>query len=98
MRSWLPGFFALALIWDSSFLLIKVGVSQLHPLYVTLGRVAIGAGTLLVALAVTWTPLPRAPRLWAHLALVGSVGVALPFTHPRGDDHGVAPVLTGYIP
>lgn len=79
-RTWLPGFLFLAAIWGSSFLFIKVGVTELHPLYVTLGRVVAGALTLLVVLAVLRQRLPRDPRLWLHLAVLGAIGVALPFT------------------
>lgn len=79
LRAWLPGFLALALIWGSSFWFIKVGVGELHPLHVTLGRVAAGTVTLLAVLVVTRTPLPQDPRLWAHLAFVAAIGVALPF-------------------
>lgn len=95
VRSWLPGFLALAVIWGSSFLLIKVGVSELHPLYVTLGWVAIGAATLLSALAVTRTPLPRSPHVWGHLALVGSFGVALPFTLFAYGEQRISSTLAG---
>lgn len=77
---WLPGFFVLALIWGSSYLFIKVGVEELHPLHLTLFRVAIGAATLLVILLVTRDRLPRDLRLWGHLFVVAGVGVALPFT------------------
>ncbi|MFC7550983.1 DMT family transporter [Plantactinospora sp. GCM10030261] len=80
LRRWLPGFVALAAIWGSSFLFIKVGIRELHPAYVTLGRAAAGALTLLVVLAVLRQRLPRDGRLWAHMAVVGAVGVALPFT------------------
>ncbi|MBA3340175.1 MAG: DMT family transporter, partial [Geodermatophilaceae bacterium] len=79
-KSWLPGFFALAAIWGSSYLFIKVGVRQLHPLHLTLFRVAIGAITLLVILVATRDRLPREPRLWGHLFVVAAFGVALPFT------------------
>ncbi|MBA3252208.1 MAG: DMT family transporter [Geodermatophilaceae bacterium] len=95
VRSWLPGFLALAVIWGSSFLFIKVGVAELHPLYVTLGRVAIGALTLLSALAVTRTPLPRDLRLWAHLAVVGTFGVALPFTLFAYGEERISSTLAG---
>jgi len=77
---WLPGFFVLALIWGSSYLFIKVGVEEIHPLHLTLFRVALGTATLLVILLVTRDRLPRDLRLWAHLFVVGGVGVALPFT------------------
>jgi drug/metabolite transporter (DMT)-like permease len=77
---WLPGLVALAAIWGCSFLFIEVGIRELHPTYVTLGRVVTGALTLLVVLAVTRKSLPRSPRLWGHLFLLGGVGVALPFT------------------
>ena len=95
VRSWLPGFLALAVIWGSSFLFIKVGVAELHPLYVTLGRVVIGALTLLSALAVTRTPLPRDLRLWAHLTVVGTFGVALPFTLFAYGEERISSTLAG---
>lgn len=78
--SWLPGYCAVALIWGSSFLFIKVGVRELHPLHLTLGRVAAGAGAVLLVLALTRTRLPREPRVWAHLTVVGVIGLVIPFT------------------
>jgi drug/metabolite transporter (DMT)-like permease len=83
LRSWLPGYLALALIWGSSFLFIKIGVRELHPMYVSLGRVATGALTVLVILLATRGKLPRDLRTWGHLAFVGAVGVAIPFTLSR---------------
>ncbi len=80
-RTWfLPGFIALGAIWGSIFLFIKVGISQMHPLYVTLGRVTTGAVVLLAVLALARERLPREPWLWAHLAVMGTIGVAVPFT------------------
>jgi drug/metabolite transporter (DMT)-like permease len=76
----IPGFIALSAIWGTSFLFIKVGVRELHPVYVTLARVGLGALTMLVLLLIMRDRLPRSPRVWAHLAVVGTVGVAIPFT------------------
>lgn len=80
LRSWLPGMIVLAAIWGCSFLFIGVGVRELHPTYVTLARVATGAVALLVLLAVRRDRLPRDPKLWAHLFVLGAVSAALPFT------------------
>ena len=77
---WLPAFFALAVMWGSSFLFIKVAIAEVHPLHLTLFRVAVGASTLLVILLATRDRLPRDLRLWAHLFVVAGIGVALPFT------------------
>src|SRR6266545_4913919 len=79
LRSWLPGMVALAAIWGFSFLFIAVGVRELHPAYVALGRVATGALTLLVVLAVRREPLPGSWRLWGHFLVLGTVGAAVPF-------------------
>jgi len=79
-RGWLPGFLLLGVIWGSSFLFIKVGVAELHPLYVTLGRVLAGVLTLLVVIVATRDRLPRDLRLWGHLTVTGVVGTAMPFT------------------
>ena len=95
LRSWLPGYLALALIWGSSFLFIKIGIRELPPLYVSLGRVAVGAVTVLIAALVMRARLPRDLRTWGHLTVVGAVGVALPFTlFAYGEQH-VSSVLAG---
>ncbi len=95
LRSWLPGYLLLALIWGSSFLFIKVGVRELHPMYVALGRVAVGLIVLLAALAVTRGALPRSLRVWGHLTVVGVLGVAVPFTLFSYGEERVSSVLAG---
>ncbi|NJC66885.1 DMT family transporter [Planosporangium flavigriseum] len=95
LRSWLPGYLLLALIWGASFLFIKVGIRELHPLYVTLGRVVAGAVTVLALILVTRVRLPRDPRVWGHLAVVGMVGVAIPFTLFGYGEQRVSSVLAG---
>ncbi|WFE37303.1 DMT family transporter [Micromonospora sp. WMMD998] len=95
IRGWLPGFVALAAIWGSSFLFIKVGVSELHPVHLTLYRVATGAATLLVVLAALRDRLPREPRVWAHMLVVAAFGVALPFTLFGFGEQRVESMLAG---
>jgi drug/metabolite transporter (DMT)-like permease len=95
LKGWLPGYLALAAIWGSSFLFIKVGISELHPLYVTLGRVASGALTLVVILAFLRHRLPRDPRVWGHLAVVAAIGVAVPFTLFGFGEQRISSVLAG---
>jgi len=95
VRQWLPGLLVLAAIWGSSFLFIKVGVRELHPAYVTLGRVASGALALLVAVLVLRDRLPRSPRVWLHLNVVAIVGVVLPFTLFGYGEQRISSVLAG---
>ncbi|NLU80359.1 DMT family transporter [Micromonospora sp. HNM0581] len=95
LRSWLPGFVALAAIWGSSFLFIKVGVTELHPLHLTLYRVGFGALTLLGVLAVLRDRLPRDPRVWGHLTVIAAFGVALPFTLFGYGEQRVESMLAG---
>lgn len=95
LRGWLPGFLALAAIWGSSFLFIKVGIAELHPLHLTLYRVATGAATLLVVLLLLRDRLPREPRIWAHLVVVAAFGVAIPFTLFGYGEQRVESMLAG---
>jgi len=95
LRAWLPGYLALALIWGSSFLFIKVGIRELHPMYVALGRVAAGTLTLAVLLLATRARLPRDLRIWGHLTVVGAIGVAIPFTLFGYGEQRVSSVLAG---
>src|SRR4051812_24391436 len=67
----------------------------MHPLWLTFGRVAAGAATMLVVLVATRDRLPRDPRLWAHLTVVAAVGVVLPFTLFGFGEQRVSSVLAG---
>jgi drug/metabolite transporter (DMT)-like permease len=80
VQAWLPTMLALAAIWGCSFLFISVGVRELPPLYLALGRVIAGAVVLLAILAAKREALPRDPRLWAHSFVVGAIGSAIPWT------------------
>ncbi|TDW77628.1 DMT family transporter [Kribbella pratensis] len=80
VRAWLPVMLALAAIWGCSFLFISVGVRELPPLYLALGRVIAGSVVLLAILVVKRESLPRDPRLWAHSFVAGAIGSAIPWT------------------
>ena len=80
VKAWLPTMLTLAAIWGCSFLFISVGVRELHPAYLALGRVFAGALVLLVILVIKRESLPRSPRIWAHSFVAGAIGSALPWT------------------
>lgn len=67
--AWEIQFVALAAIWGSSFLFIKVIGRHWPALWVSFGRVALGAATLLVLVAVRRERLPTDRRLWLHCAV-----------------------------
>ena len=92
---WLPSYLALAAIWGTSFLFIKVAVRELHPLWLSFGRVAAGTLTLLVVLAVLRDRLPRDRVVWAHLTVVATLGVTLPFTLFGFGEQRVSSALAG---
>ncbi len=70
---------ALALIWGSSFLLIKVTLEGLSPTQVALGRIVLGALALALVAAVARRRFPRDARSRGHLAVTGLLLCVLPF-------------------
>ncbi|ONI83887.1 EamA family transporter [Saccharothrix sp. ALI-22-I] len=92
----------LALLWGSSFLWIKIALTGLSPVQITLTRTTLGA-LVLVAL-VYWSKqrLPRDKASWLHLGLAAFFGAALPFAlFALGEqtvDSGVAGVLNSTTP
>lgn len=95
VRAWLPTMLALAAIWGCSFLFISVGVRELHPLYLALGRVICGSVALLVILAIKRESLPREPRIWAHTFVLGAIGSAIPWTLFGYGEQRVPSLLAG---
>src|SRR5699024_565293 len=69
---------AVALMWGSSFILIKVGLHDFSPEAVAWLRIAFGA------LALTLLPGARRPlrhrRDWGPTAVLGVIWMAVPFT------------------
>lgn len=93
--TWLPAFIVLAAIWGSSFLFIKVGVRELHPVYVTLFRCAAGALALLLVLVISRDRLPTDRRLLARMAGLALVGNAAPFTLFGYGEQRVSSIIAG---
>ncbi|HRA45289.1 MAG TPA: DMT family transporter [Phycicoccus sp.] len=77
---WQVKFIALALIWGSSFLLMKYGLRGLEPVQIAGLRIASGAVILLVLLRVTGGRLPRGGRTWLHLFTAAIFLTSVPFT------------------
>jgi drug/metabolite transporter (DMT)-like permease len=69
IKAWEIQFVVLAAIWGSSFLFIKVLGRHWPALWVSFGRVALGAAALLVLVAVRRERLPTDRRLWLHCAV-----------------------------
>jgi drug/metabolite transporter (DMT)-like permease len=70
----------LSAMWGGSFLLIKIAVSSLPPLWVAALRIAVGGLALLLVLRLRGLGLPRGRRVWARLAFIGILGNLAPFT------------------
>lgn len=69
----------LSAIWGASFLLIKIGVSEIGPITFSMLRVLIGS-LVLAAIVLTrrrWEPVGHG--VWWRFAFVGFFGTALPF-------------------
>jgi drug/metabolite transporter (DMT)-like permease len=77
---WQVKFLALALIWGSSYLLMKVGLETMAGVQVATLRVLCAVVVLLPMLAVAGGRLPRGWRTWGHLLVTGTLLCSLPWT------------------
>lgn len=92
----------LALIWGSSFLLIKLALEGMSPTQLVMGRLLFASGALAFVVAVTGRALPREVRVWGHLALMSVVANIIPFfAFAWGEQRvtsGMAGILNGTTP
>ncbi|WP_245804939.1 DMT family transporter [Amycolatopsis australiensis] len=92
----------LALLWGSGFLWIKLALTGLSPVHLTLVRCALGALTLLVLALATRQRLPRDRRTWGRLVIAAFFCNALPFAlfgiGERTVDSGIAGVMNATTP
>ena len=71
---------ALALIWGSGFLLIKMSLRGFTPVQLTFARLALGAVVLLAIIAVRRLSLPGQCSTWGHLVVAALLANAIPYT------------------
>jgi drug/metabolite transporter (DMT)-like permease len=78
--AWQIQFVTLAATWGASFLFIKVLDKHWPALWVSLGRVALGAAALMALVAVRSERLPATRRVWFHCAVLALLFNAVPWT------------------
>ncbi len=92
----------LSLLWGGSFFFVGVAVVELPPLTIVWLRVALGALTLWGVVAFLRLPLPRSPRVWLSILIMGCLNNVIPFSLiVWGQTHiasGLASVFNGTTP
>src|SRR5436309_9920355 len=95
--SWLT-FLALALMWGSSYLFIKIAVDDFGTFTLVALRLAIGSALLWTVLRIARQPLPRSAHVYGHLVVMAVVNIAVPFLlitwAERSVESSLAAILT----
>jgi len=72
--------FILGAIWGTSFLFIKIVVTEIGPMTLVAGRLGLAA---LLMWSIMWfskVPRPKGRRIWTTYAVIGLINSALPFS------------------
>ncbi|HHY50095.1 MAG TPA: DMT family transporter [Alphaproteobacteria bacterium] len=92
----------LGAMWGCSFLFNAILIRELGPIWVSAGRVTIGALGCWAYFATTGRKLPRDPRLYGQLLLLGIINYAIPFAlFPLAEQDlasGIVGVINGMTP
>ncbi len=111
MKLWIM-FIALAMIWGSSFLLIKVGlapegadpaaIGKFDSVSLATTRLTVAAVCYVTFVLATRRKFPRSAKTWFYLFIAGLTNNALPFMlitwGEKSIDSGLAGVLNGTTP
>ncbi len=89
-------------VWGCSFLFNAILIREIGPLWVSAGRVSVGALGCWVFFLATRRSLPADPGLYPQLLLLGIVNYAIPFAlFPLAEQHipsGLVGVINGMTP
>jgi drug/metabolite transporter (DMT)-like permease len=96
-------FLALGFFWGSSYLFIKIGVDHgLEPFTLIMFRLLIGFLLLATVVGLAREALPRDPRTYGHLFVMGVVNIAIPFSlityAEQTVSSSLAAVINGAVP
>jgi drug/metabolite transporter (DMT)-like permease len=92
----------LGAVWGGSFFFNAILIREIDPLWVSAGRVAIGATICWVYFLATKRKLPTDPALYWQLLFLGVINYAIPFAlFPYAEQHvpsGIVGVINGLTP
>ena len=95
-RAWLPSYVLLALIWGGSFAFMKIELTALTPVGISLSRIALGALTLIViSLALRSALPPRA--LWPRIIVYAILVTTIPWTAFAFAEAYISSALAGIL-
>ena len=101
LKEW-GAFTLLGLIWGSSFLWIKIAVSEIGPFTLVAFRLLFGLAGLLVIMRLQKQSFPRDRRVLLAYLFMGVCNTAIPFTliswGETRIDSGLASILNGTVP
>jgi hypothetical protein len=100
-KHWLA-FITLGLIWGSSFLWIKIAVSEISPILLVALRLLFGILGSVVVVLIARPVFPKERKLWLVLTLIGFTNNALPYVliswGEQYIDSAVAAILNSTTP
>ena len=92
----------LGTVWGGSFMFNAILIREIDPLWVSAGRVSIGAAICWVYFVATKRKLPDDPWVYLQLLFLGIVNYAIPFAlFPYAEEHvpsGIVGVINGLTP
>src|SRR6266540_1449369 len=95
-------FLALGFMWGSSYLFIKLAVDDFGTFTLVALRLFVGAILLWSVVRLMRQELPRDPRLYGHLIVMGLVNIVIPFGlitwAEQSVDSSLAAILTAPVP
>ena len=95
LKTWLPSWIFLSIVWGLSFLFIKIALNGLSALQVAFGRVALGAITVLIILLFLKQKLPKTKTAWIRANIAGFFQHTAPFALIAFGETHVSSVLAG---
>ncbi len=97
VKSWLPLWLALSVTWGFSFLFIKVAGTFLAPVQQTFARLLLGGLALALVVLFSKRKFVTNKHAAKHLAFLGIVGQAIPFTLFAWAEHYISSIAAGLI-
>lgn len=101
LREW-GAFWLLGLVWGSSFLWIKLALSEIGPFSVVAFRLLFGLLGLIAVMCLQRQAIPRDRKTFLAFLFMGVFNTALPFTliswGETRIDSGLASILNGTVP